>query len=105
MKKMLSAFFLVGGLFAVPLVSPEPVSTVRAQTANLKTVKLTVSGMHCEGCVNRVTRFLKKERGVTACTVNLETGVAEVTFNPARATEKRLIAAVKKAGYKATVQS
>ncbi len=105
MKRTILALAAAGCVFAGPFVSPEPVFTVQAQTANLKTVKLTVSGMHCEGCVNRVTRFLKKERGVTACTVNLETGIAEVSFDPARSNEKRLIAAVKKAGYKATVQS
>ncbi|MFF1278498.1 heavy metal translocating P-type ATPase [Streptomyces marokkonensis] len=63
------------------------------------TTDLTVGGMTCAACVNRVEKKLGKLEGVTA-SVNLATGRARVEHPPDIGAEE-LIAAVVKAGYTA----
>ncbi len=69
--------------------------------AQQKTVKLTLSGMHCEGCVNTIQKSLAKTEGVISNSVSLEDSIAVVSFDPAKADEQKLILAVENAGYKA----
>jgi Cu+-exporting ATPase len=65
---------------------------------------LSVSGMTCASCVSRVEKALKKTPGVVSAEVNLATEKAEVRFL-GRPDEMapRLIAAVEKAGYSASL--
>ncbi|MEV4419294.1 heavy metal translocating P-type ATPase [Patulibacter sp. NPDC049589] len=63
---------------------------------------LTLQGMTCASCANRIERKLNKLDGVTA-TVNYATEKAAVTFDPAVATPDALVAAVEAAGYHATL--
>ncbi|MGN9815321.1 heavy metal translocating P-type ATPase [Streptomyces sp. SD11] len=67
----------------------------------LVTTDLTVGGMTCAACVNRVEKKLGRLEGVTA-TVNLATGTARVT-HPADIGPGELVATVEKAGYTAAV--
>ncbi|WP_216587319.1 heavy metal translocating P-type ATPase [Streptomyces brasiliscabiei] len=67
----------------------------------LVTTDLTVGGMTCAACVNRVEKKLARLEGVTA-TVNLATGTARVS-HPADIGPDELVATVEKAGYTATV--
>lgn len=67
----------------------------------METVKLTVSGMTCQGCVRSVKRVLEDIPGVVAADVSLEHGEARVDFDPARASPMQLKAAVEEAGYDA----
>ncbi|MGI3229304.1 heavy metal translocating P-type ATPase [Streptomyces sp. GTA36] len=75
-------------------MSAEPVAVV-------VTTDLTVGGMTCAACVNRVEKKLAKLDGVTA-TVNLATGRARVS-HPAHVPPEALVATVEKAGYTATL--
>ncbi|WP_327397166.1 heavy metal translocating P-type ATPase [Streptomyces phaeochromogenes] len=75
-------------------MSAEPVAVVM-------TTDLTVGGMTCAACVNRVEKKLAKLDGVTA-TVNLATGRARVS-HPAHVPPEELVATVEKAGYTATL--
>lgn len=75
-------------------MSTEPVTT-------LVTTDLTVGGMTCAACVNRVEKKLGKLEGVTA-TVNLATGLARVS-HPADIGPDELVATVEKAGYTAAL--
>ncbi len=63
-------------------------------------IRLSVQGMTCAACVNRVERALKKVPGVAQATVNLATGEAAVE-GPDELTFAALQAAVEKAGYHA----
>jgi Cu+-exporting ATPase len=63
---------------------------------------LPVQGMTCASCANRVERKLNKLDGVAA-TVNYATEKAAVTFDPGAATPEDLLAAVRAAGYDATL--
>ncbi|WP_416980877.1 heavy metal translocating P-type ATPase [Streptomyces sp. T028] len=67
----------------------------------LVTTDLTVGGMTCAACVNRVEKKLGKLDGVTA-TVNLATGMARVS-HPAGISPDELVATVEKAGYTAAL--
>lgn len=69
--------------------------------AQQKTVKLALSGMHCEGCVNTIQKSLAKTEGVISNSVSLEDSVAVVSYDPAKADEQKLILAVENVGYKA----
>ncbi|MFE9633539.1 heavy metal translocating P-type ATPase [Streptomyces sp. NPDC006463] len=72
-------------------MTPEP--------AIASTTDLTVGGMTCAACVNRVEKRLGKIEGVSA-TVNLATGRARV-IHPPGITADELVAAVERAGYTA----
>lgn len=64
-------------------------------------VSLSITGMTCASCVGRVEKALRKVPGVTNATVNLATEKAQVTF--AGVSPETLIAAVRKAGYDASL--
>ncbi|MGR6915558.1 heavy metal translocating P-type ATPase [[Actinomadura] parvosata] len=64
-------------------------------------VELSIGGMTCASCANRIERKLNKLDGVTA-TVNYATEKAKVTF-PAGVDPRQLIAEVEKAGYTAAL--
>lgn len=64
-----------------------------------KAVELTIGGMTCASCANRIERKLNKLEGVTA-TVNYATEKAKVTF-PDDLDPRELVAEVEKAGYSA----
>ena len=68
-------------------------------------VQLPVSGMTCAACQARVQRALAQEPGVNDASVNLMTGVAAVTYDPARITLERLVDAVRETGYGAELPS
>lgn len=65
----------------------------------METVVLKVGGMTCGGCVASVERVLKAVPGVVAAKVQLNPGVAEVSFDPARTGTPALQAAIEAAGY------
>lgn len=66
-------------------------------------VALSLSGMHCSSCAAIIERSLKKVSGVKEAHVNFAAEKASVIYDEADATEDDLIAAVKKAGYKAVI--
>ncbi|MBO9540777.1 cation transporter [bacterium] len=59
---------------------------------------LKVSGMTCNNCVKHVTHALEAVPGVTAATVELESGVARIEGD---ASLEALVAAVREEGYDA----
>ncbi|MET8003431.1 heavy metal translocating P-type ATPase, partial [Nonomuraea glycinis] len=64
-------------------------------------VELSIGGMTCASCANRIERKLNKLEGVTA-TVNYATEKAKVTFSESVDTQQ-LIAEVEKTGYTAAL--
>ncbi|MEO5854317.1 MAG: heavy metal translocating P-type ATPase [Nocardioides sp.] len=64
-------------------------------------VELTISGMTCASCANRIERKLNKLDGVVA-TVNYATEKARVSY-PATVTREDLVGTVEQAGYHAAL--
>ncbi len=64
---------------------------------------LSITGMHCASCSALITRKLKKTPGVEEANVNYGANKARVRFDASLVNEDGLIAAVKAAGYGASV--
>jgi Cu+-exporting ATPase len=65
-------------------------------------IELTIGGMTCASCANRVEKALNKQPGVSAAAVNLAAERATVRFDPQSVSVSDLVQAVEKAGYQAT---
>jgi len=65
-------------------------------------LKLSIDGMHCGGCVRRVTTALERVKGVEVGSV--EVGWAQMAFDPNRATADEIAAAVNRIGFAARVE-
>ena len=63
---------------------------------------LKIDGMHCDACVRRVRTALSKIEGVASTEVMI--GSAEVQYDPGKIDAAKLLAAVEKIGYTASVQ-
>jgi len=60
-------------------------------------LKLSIEGMHCGGCVTRLTNTLKKLEGVEVRAA--EVGAAEVAYDEQRVSKEDIAAAVEKIGF------
>jgi copper chaperone len=67
----------------------------------METVRLSIEGMTCTGCVNTVTRVLAALPGVSQADVSLTKARAKVTYDPAQTGVEAMKQAVGRAGYKA----
>jgi P-type Cu+ transporter len=81
-----------------PSAEGRPSSSGTAATA---TVRLAVGGMHCASCTALVEESLGEHRGVTSVTVDLDSGEAVVSFDPAEVGIPELSSVVVEAGYSA----
>lgn len=70
------------------------------RTSPMKTIDLTIQGMHCDGCAKTIEALLTAEPGVKAATVSYGSGSARVMFDPASIDLPRLVKAVERAGYR-----
>jgi copper chaperone len=66
------------------------------------TLRLSIGGMHCGGCVQRVTRALEAVKGLGLNSV--EVGSAELTFRPDRTNAEEIAAAVNRIGFSARIE-
>ncbi len=62
--------------------------------------ELSVAGMTCAACAQRIERRLSKTEGVRSASVNFATRRASVEFDPRRTDERRLSGAVEAIGFK-----
>jgi Cu+-exporting ATPase len=60
---------------------------------------IPVSGMTCAACSGRVQRSLEQSPGVSRANVNLMTGAATVTYDPASTSPDRLVDVIRRTGY------
>jgi copper chaperone CopZ len=66
------------------------------------TLTLSIEGMHCGGCVRRVTVALQGVEGVKVGSV--EVGSARMAFDPNQASAEEIAAAVNRIGFTACVE-
>jgi len=62
-------------------------------------LSLAIEGMHCGGCVNRVTAALGKVAGVHV--EKVEVGSAQITYDPAQVRSEDITEAVNRIGFSA----
>jgi copper chaperone CopZ len=65
-------------------------------------VTLAIEGMHCEGCVRRVTAALQGIRG--ADVVSVEVGSAQIRFDPELVSREEIAEAVNRIGFSARLE-
>ncbi|MBA3522862.1 MAG: copper-translocating P-type ATPase [Gemmatimonadales bacterium] len=63
------------------------------------TATIPVSGMTCAACSARIQRTLEKTPGVATANVNLMTGSAAVSYDPAVVVPSRLVETIRETGY------
>jgi copper chaperone len=66
----------------------------------MKTLTLTIEGMHCEGCAETIKALLTVETGVKAADVSYKERRARVLYDPTAVDEAKLVATIEKGGYK-----
>jgi raw score 15.78 len=67
----------------------------------MKNVRLTITGMHCGGCVKSVTQVLEALDGVEKVNVDLQ-GYADIQFDESKVSIGQLIETIEEAGFDAT---
>jgi copper chaperone CopZ len=67
-----------------------------------KTLHLSIDGMHCAGCVQRVTRALEGVKGVELGSVKV--GSAEMTFRPDQTSAEEIEGALKRIGFSVRIE-
>lgn len=82
---------------------PQPQTSAAAQTAQLSSIELKVSGMTCSGCAVSVRNALLEIPGVASASVDHEAGRASVQYDPTKASADQFVEAVNKTGYKASL--
>ncbi|WP_186172181.1 heavy metal translocating P-type ATPase [Burkholderia gladioli] len=80
---------------------PAAIEQAPAPTAAAAPIELDIAGMTCASCSNRVEKALAQVPGVSRASVNFATERASVSAD-ASVSAAQLIAAVEKAGYRAT---
>jgi len=63
---------------------------------------LSIEGMHCGGCVQRVKATLQGVKGVELGPV--EVGSAQMTFHPDQASAEEIAAAINRIGFSARIE-
>ncbi len=91
------------GPLRAALDQPRQAAPVPAQTVQLATVELKVSGMTCGGCAISVRNALLETPGVTSAEVDLESARAKVQYDGAQVSTGKLIEAINKTGFKASL--
>ncbi len=68
-------------------------------TAPAEQCTIPVTGMTCAGCSGKVQRSLETTSGVNGANVNLMTGTATVSYNPAVTSPGQLVEVIRATGY------
>jgi len=80
-----------------PACRGDPIRQRYGFPAMSKTLKLDIAGMHCGGCVTRLTNTLKKIEGVELR--HAEVGAAELVYDEQRVSKEDIASAVEKIGF------
>ena len=88
----------------VPLTAPIPASNKRHATIGrklpVKTINLSIEGMHCDGCAKTVEALLSAEAGIKAATASYSSKSARVLFDPDAIDAAQVMKVVARAGYR-----
>lgn len=68
-----------------------------------RTIALAIPGMHCQSCEQLITTEIEELPGISAVSISQPKGRGEVTLDDSKVSTDTVIAAVKEAGYEATL--
>ena len=71
-------------------------------TGSTSVAQLSVDGMHCGSCVALIEETLGEQAGVIKASVDLDSALAVVEFDPSLLYVDQIRAAISEAGYAAT---
>jgi len=66
----------------------------------MKETLITISGMSCGHCVNRVKKAVDALKGISSSDIQI--GTAKVSFDETLISREKIAAAIEEAGYKVT---
>lgn len=75
-----------------------------ASAAESQSATLMVEGMTCATCPITVKKLLTKTPGVTTASVNIDTQLAQVTFDPDKTNAEKLAKVVTEIGFPTKVK-
>ncbi len=103
---MLAIALGVVGVF-VALAGRENAAKVVGAASAVKTerVLIAVEGMSCASCASGIKAMLKRAPGVISAEVSYERREAVVDYDPDKTSREKIVEAITKLGYKATVKS
>ncbi len=67
----------------------------------MKKIIISIIGMHCASCVQRIEKTLKKTKGIVSANLNFATEKATIEFNKKLIDETKIKNIIEKLGYKA----
>ena len=67
-------------------------------------VTMAISGMHCGSCATGIAAMLKRTEGVLKADVSYEERRAVVSYDAAKTSPEKIVAAIEKMGYKAEIK-
>ena len=91
-------------LLAVCLISLAGAGCGASKPVQAAQVKMKVSGMHCEGCAEGITKKLSKQKGILATDVHFSNAVQTVEFDANRLDAEAVAALVTAGGFTVEVQ-
>jgi mercuric ion binding protein len=74
--------------------------SVFAQKAKLETVNIKTSAI-CESCQNRIQKALIKTKGISKASLNIDTKIVTVKYDPSIITVDKIRTAISMTGYDA----
>ncbi len=68
----------------------------------MKTVTLSIDGMHCDGCASNVQLLLERQPGIRKASTSFKDKQARILYDPQALTEDQLIRMVERGGFHVT---
>ena len=95
---------LLGALTAAPMACESSSASAAAATERAR-ASLHVEGMACDSCAARLAKELREVDGVLAVDVAFADERATIDYDATRLTRQKLVEAVEKIGFEASVDS
>jgi copper chaperone len=83
--------------------APETDAETPAAAVEGETVVITVAGMTCGGCSDKVTKALKETEGVNGADVCFKSGSATIQYEAKTTTPDQLVQVITTSGFKASL--
>jgi copper chaperone CopZ len=66
----------------------------------MKSLELTIQGMHCDGCAGTIEALLAREPGVKGASVSYARNTGQMLYDPAVTDPVRIVATIERAGFR-----